>query len=170
MNFRTLQYFIDIADAGSISAAAQKNYITQQSMSKQLKNIEDYYGKTLFKRSSPLKLTKEGRLVYDAALKIIETQNSLLDDLNPDDTSHTITIGNVYSEAPPFLADLLSKFSESTGGKCSLKVVQNCLTDLDVSCDLIFSTEYNSNGYKKIKLLDDRLVCVVSKKLIKKIY
>nr|MCR5784566.1 hypothetical protein [Eubacterium sp.] len=47
---------------------------------------------------------------------------------------------------------------------------QNCLTDLDVSCDLIFSTEYNSNGYKKIKLLDDRLVCVVSKKLIKKIY
>ena len=170
MNFRILQYFKDIADTGSITAAAKKNYITQQSMSKHLRNIEDYYGKTLFMRTSPLQLTDEGQQVYNCITQILDLNSALIDSLKKEEVSAIITVGNIYSEAPPFMPEILSSFSMAVGANCSLKIIQNCIADKDSRCDIIISTEIPLNDYTPIPLLNDRIVVTVSKKLLQATY
>lgn len=170
MNFRMLQYFIDITECKSISMAAQKNYITQQSMSKQLKNIEQYYGRPLFKRTTPLQLTEYGQLVYEAAIMMRDIHLKLRRDLDSLDEVSSITIGNVYSEAPPFLSALITIFSSRVNGKCSLNLIQNCLSVPESNPDLIFSTEISVEGYNSIELLNDRIVVAISPQLLQKSY
>lgn len=71
MNYLKLKYFIDMADCGSISAAARKNIIAQQSMSACLRSLEAHYGVKLFRRSTPLQLTPEGQRLYTMAHKVL---------------------------------------------------------------------------------------------------
>lgn len=51
MELRVLQYFLAIAREETISGAAQQLHITQPTLSRQIKELEDELGKTLFVRS-----------------------------------------------------------------------------------------------------------------------
>ena len=48
MELRVLRYFITIAEEGSISKAAEKLMITQPTLSRQLKDLEQELGEPLF--------------------------------------------------------------------------------------------------------------------------
>lgn len=52
MEFRVLQYFLAIAREGTISDAAERLHITQPTLSRQIKELEDELGKQLFIRSN----------------------------------------------------------------------------------------------------------------------
>ena len=52
MEFRVLQYFLAIAREGTISDAAESLHITQPTLSRQIKELEDELGKQLFIRSN----------------------------------------------------------------------------------------------------------------------
>ena len=59
------EYFLTIAECGSISRAAQKLYLTQPALSGSLKRLEESLGVLLFSRdASPLQLTQAGELYY----------------------------------------------------------------------------------------------------------
>ena len=76
MEFRTLRYFIAIADAGSITTAADILHITQPTLSVQMKELEEELGKRLFTRakkgSRRLELTEEGLILRRRADEILE--------------------------------------------------------------------------------------------------
>jgi DNA-binding transcriptional LysR family regulator len=166
MDFKTLEYFIDIADLKSISLAAEKNYITQQSMSKQLKKLEQFYGSQLFFRTVPLKLTEDGKLVYHAACDIVHIQSELLEELQRSRKRETISIGYVYRETPPFLMDLIYRFSEKNNEACSIEMISNCLNTPNVSPDIILSSACTLEHYTAFPLLSDHISIVVSKSLM----
>ena len=64
MEFRVLQYFLAIAREESISAAAEALHITQPTLSRQIKELEDEFGKQLFVRGNrKITLTEEGMLL-----------------------------------------------------------------------------------------------------------
>ncbi len=66
MPFRDYDYFLTIAAERSVSKAAEKLYLTQPSLSKYLKRLEEELGVKLFSRESyPLQLTEAGK-VYKA--------------------------------------------------------------------------------------------------------
>lgn len=66
------EYFLAIADEKSISKAAAKLYISQPSLTKYLKKLEDSVGAVLFSREShPLKLNPAGELYMDYIKDII---------------------------------------------------------------------------------------------------
>ena len=71
MEFRVLQYFLAIAREESISAAAEALHITQPTLSRQIKELEDEFGKQLFVRGNrKITLTEEGMLLRKRAEEI----------------------------------------------------------------------------------------------------
>ncbi|MBC7632135.1 LysR family transcriptional regulator [Aeromicrobium sp.] len=62
MELRTLGYFVAVADAGSVSAAADVVHVTQPAISRQLRQLERELGVDLFvRRSGRLGLSAAGR-------------------------------------------------------------------------------------------------------------
>ncbi len=51
MDIRQLQYFMEVARLQSFTKAAETLYITQPTISKTIRNIEEELGVTLFDRS-----------------------------------------------------------------------------------------------------------------------
>ena len=66
MELRVLKYFITIANEQNISRAAQIIHITQPTLSRQIIELEEELGVTLFERAgSSIRLTRNGELYQD---------------------------------------------------------------------------------------------------------
>jgi DNA-binding transcriptional LysR family regulator len=69
---QSYEYFLAIAEEKSISKAAARIYISQPSLTKYLKKLEENVGATLFSREShPLKLTSAGELYMEYIKDVI---------------------------------------------------------------------------------------------------
>jgi DNA-binding transcriptional LysR family regulator len=69
---RSYEYFLAIAEEKSISKAAERLYISQPSLTKYLKKLEESVGAILFSREShPLKLTPAGELYMEYVKDVI---------------------------------------------------------------------------------------------------
>lgn len=73
MELRVLHYFLAVAREQSISAAAQTLHLTQPTLSRQLKELEEELGKQLMVRGSrKITLTEDGVLLRKRAEEILE--------------------------------------------------------------------------------------------------
>ena len=73
MELRVLQYFLAVAKEQNISAAAQSLHLTQPTLSRQLRELEEELGKQLMVRGSrKITLTEEGMLLRKRAEEILE--------------------------------------------------------------------------------------------------
>lgn len=82
MEIRVLQYFLAVAREQSISAAAEALHLSQPTLSRQLKDLEDELGKPLMIRGNRrITLTEEGMLLRKRAQEIVDlvlkTENEL---------------------------------------------------------------------------------------------
>ena len=72
MDIRVLRYFLAVAREQSFSVAAERLYLSQPTLSRQLKELEDELGKPLLVRSSKgVTLTEEGMILRARAEEII---------------------------------------------------------------------------------------------------
>lgn len=72
MEIRVLRYFLEVAREGNITRAAARLHLTQPTLSRQLKALEEELGKKLFVRGSfNIRLTDEGRLLRERAEDIL---------------------------------------------------------------------------------------------------
>ena len=79
MNLNQLKYFLAIVKTGSFSNAADDMYISQSSMSKQIKALETELGVDLFKREhSKVYLTEIGAEFAKYAEMTIKQHNDML--------------------------------------------------------------------------------------------
>ncbi|WP_019392374.1 LysR family transcriptional regulator [Priestia filamentosa] len=94
MEFRVLRYFLTVAREGSITGAANFLHVTQPTLSRQLKDLEQELGKKLFIRSNHrIILTDEGMLLRKRAEEIVD----MIDKLEGEFSSMEETIsGDVY--------------------------------------------------------------------------
>ena len=80
LNYKHLHYFWVVASEGSIAKAAEKLFITPQTISGQLSMLEERIGQPLFDRvGRRLRLTETGRLVLRYADEIFELGKELSD-------------------------------------------------------------------------------------------
>ncbi len=94
MEFRLLRYFLAIAREGSISGAANSLNVTQPTLSRQMKDLEEELGHRLFIRSShSIVLTAEGMRLRKRAEEITEMVNKTKAEFN---THNDIISGNIY--------------------------------------------------------------------------
>ena len=71
MNFKHLHYFWVTAKAGGVMRAGEQLHTTPQTLSGQIKLLEDWLGRKLFRKSGrQLELTEDGRLALGYADQI----------------------------------------------------------------------------------------------------
>ena len=94
MEIRTLRYFLAVSREENMSRAAQILHVTQPTLSKQLKSLEEELGKKLFVRHSfSIALTEEGVLLRNRAEDLISMADKIEQEfLSLDD----ITGGDLY--------------------------------------------------------------------------
>lgn len=74
MDFYQLSYFREVAETGSVSRAAERLFITQPAVSKQIKALEDELGERLFDRlGKKVFLTRAGEVLYAHAERILRS-------------------------------------------------------------------------------------------------
>ena len=79
MNINQIRYFLTIVKTGNFSNAAFDCYISQSSISKQIKALEDELGVILFTREhSKVKLTDAGKTFHKYALSYFEYYQDML--------------------------------------------------------------------------------------------
>lgn len=115
MEIRTLRYFLAVAREENMSRAAETLHVTQPTLSKQLKSLEDELGKKLFTRHSfSIELTDEGVLLRDRAEDLIAMADKIeqefvsLDDI----TGGDLYLGLAESYQIKYLARSIKDFKE----------------------------------------------------------
>jgi DNA-binding transcriptional LysR family regulator len=76
MTMQQLEALIHLVEERSFSRAAKKMHLTQPSLTKHIRNIEEALGaKVVIRSSRSLALTPEGRVLYDYARRIIKLRD-----------------------------------------------------------------------------------------------
>ena len=101
MDILHLTYFIEVAKQLSFTKAARELHVSQPSISKMVRNLEDELKVTLLDRSARrVKLTDAGQALYERGLKIVDSLKNVTADLD-DLTSGRK--GNICIGIPPMV-------------------------------------------------------------------
>ncbi|NLT19882.1 MAG: LysR family transcriptional regulator [Syntrophomonadaceae bacterium] len=111
MTIRHLRIFIAVYDELNMTAAANKLFMTQPSISQAIKELEDFYGVILFERlSRKLFVTESGKLLYQYATHIIKLFDELEDNLKENAFHKELTIGVNYTVGAALIHNYIEKF------------------------------------------------------------
>jgi len=114
MELRVLNYFLTVAIEGSISKAARKLYISQPTLSTQLKALEVELNKVLFVRGSKqITLTEEGKILLRRALEINDLVTKTKNEIMNDVISGDLYIGGGESQSMRFVVESIRKFKKN---------------------------------------------------------
>ena len=108
MDIRVLRYFLAVAREQSFSTAAERLFLSQPTLSRQLKELEDELGKTLLVRSNKgVTLTEEGMILRKRAEEIVELMEKTEQEVRQsnDSVSGTVYIGAGETYAIKLIAD-----------------------------------------------------------------
>jgi len=109
LNYHHLLYFWAVAREGSLTRASRRLHLTPQTVSAQIRVLEDRLGERLLeRRGRGLVLTERGRLAYDYAGRIFGLGQEMLDTLRDTapDRSLTLAVG-VVDVVPKLVAHRL---------------------------------------------------------------
>ena len=171
---RHLDTFIDVVEAGSFAAAAEKSYRSRTALIQQINLLEKEVGFKLFKRTNRgVETTEAGRLLYSEAKKIIKSSNAVLEKCRAVErkSKNVIRIGTLPNFKPVVLPELcriflkenpdiriqfteypLEKyFTGFTGGK------------FDITTEYMSGYVFDGPDYNFIKLTQDRHCCGVAR-------
>lgn len=106
MDIRTLRYFVEVVRQQSFTRAAEKLFVTQPTISKMLKNLEDELNCTLLIRDGrKLLMTDTGQVVFDRGLAILDEFRQLEAELS--DINH-LNKGVLRLGIPPMVGMLMA--------------------------------------------------------------
>ncbi len=116
MNLRALRYFVAIADAGSLTAAAEAIAIAQPALTRQLRELETDLGVQLLQRTPRgVLLTQAGVTLYESAQRMLAEAARVRQQLaqRQDTTKSTVVLGTSPTLARVLLPSLLENCMRS---------------------------------------------------------
>ena len=119
MEIRNLRYFLAVAREENMTRAAELLHVTQPTLSKALKSLEEELGKKLFVRKSfSIRLTDEGMLLRDRAEDLISMADKIEQEFTAlsDITGGDLYLGLAESYQIRFLAREISRLKASYPG------------------------------------------------------
>lgn len=111
LEIRVLRYLLAVAQEGSVTRAARALHLTQPTLSRQIRELEEELGQTLFSRGGrELSLTREGLLLRQRAEEIVglaEITEKEFRSLGEKTVSGDLSLGCGESKALSFVTDAL---------------------------------------------------------------
>lgn len=141
MEIRVLRYFLAVAREGNITAAANFLHLTQPTLSRQLKELEDELGQQLLiRKSRRIELTPEGMLLRKRAEEII----SMVDKTEAEFSAMESTVsGDIYIGG---------------GETQAIRKIAEIIKDLQTSCPEIRYHIHSGNAQDVMERLDKGLL------------
>lgn len=113
MELRVLRYFLALAREENISKAAESLYITQPTLSRQLAELEEELGATLFIRGKrKITLTEEGMLLRRRAEEMVELEIKTENEFRQrnENLSGTVSVGAAETRAAEIFPRAIESF------------------------------------------------------------
>ena len=132
MELHQLRYFVAIAEAGSVSRAAERCFVAQPSLSQQLKKLEQSLGATLFDRlGRGIALTDAGRALLPRARRILAEVRTTEANLQQEalDGPGTLVVGAIPTVAPYLIPPALRSIRRAYPG-CAVSVREDLTEQL----------------------------------------
>lgn len=170
MNFLHLKYFLMVAEELNITRASERLYISQQSLSNHISNMERELGVKLFTRSPKLSMTYAGDLLVQTATQILDQYSQYMakvGDINRHylgvlrvGISHTCGLALLPQVLPQFRAEFpMVEFSLFEGNSTQLEdELSHGRVDLIICFQPIML-----EGVKTVPLTEQKLVMVAPK-------
>ena len=167
-----MQYFLAVTREGNISAAAQSLNLSQPSLSRQLKDLEDELGARLFIRGNRrIELTEEGLILRKRAgeiMQLVELTESEISEVK-NNISGTLSIGAGESLSMHRITEVFRRLKENYPD-IRLNVVSGDTEDLQDRLDrglldfaLIF-TDFDRNAYHHLTLEEKEIFGVIMRR------
>jgi DNA-binding transcriptional LysR family regulator len=94
MELRQLRYFVAVAETGNISRAAQKMFLTQPALSRQVKALEYEVGQCLLERKAhSIRLTPAGETLLREARELFQRADQMLERVRAAGQSVRLRVG-----------------------------------------------------------------------------
>ncbi len=184
MRIEQLYYLIEVVKANSISRAAEKIFVTQQTISQSLLNLEKELGVTLLIRTHKgITLTEEGKLFHDQAALVLKSfgelktsfwQAACADPAHSFQSALTLYCSTVLSEhyISPLIRRLMHQYPQAPIKlleKNNLSILSQVVDDptsigvlsiiAEYFNDILRDTYKNALWYETL-YLDDLMACV----------
>ena len=157
MELRVLEYFLAVAREESITAAANALHLSQPTLSRQLKDMEDELGKQLFIRGSKkIELTDEGKLLRKRAQEIVQLVNKTKGEISTDEGAVTgdVYIGACETDGTHIITDAAKRVTDkypevrfhiiSGDDKAVEEMLDNEIIDIGIVLDNVDYKKYDS--------------------------
>ena len=170
MEIRQLKYFVGVAEAGSISEASRRFYLSQSAISQQIKALEDELDTALFIRTSHhLSLTESGEMLLPLARQVVKSVNDCTErmaDLN-DMLCGELRVGLTFS-LEPYVRPVIVRFLKAFP-KVRLSVYYKSIPELREmlhahSVDMILSVDHGDVSDDSInaeRVMDYKLCAIM---------
>ncbi len=177
MNFLSLYYFVELSKDLHFTKTAERLYISQQTLSNNIKSLESYYNVKLINRKPKVTLTYAGEKLLAFAKEVLLKNRDLEDmfsDIN-DDLSGSLKFGASISRATISLPKIFPVFTKKYPN-VQIKYIDDISKNLEpliVNNELDFAiviSERPGLNIKSLKLMDDQIYLCVTNKLLKEYY
>ena len=113
MELRLLEYFLTVVREENISRAAEVLHVTQPTLSRQMKELEEELNTTLFIRGKRLTLTDSGVMLRRRAEEVVTLMNKINSEFREqEEISGIISVGSGGLMAAKVLPELIEHFRE----------------------------------------------------------
>ena len=177
MNFLHLKYFLMVAEELNITRAAERLYISQQSLSNHIGNLEKELEVKLFTRSPKLSLTYAGDLLVETATQILDLQSQYLSKIGDINRHYmgVLRVGISYTCGLALLPDILPRFREEFP-MVEFSLFEGNSSELEEELshgrlDLIICFQpIMMEGVEVVPLIEDRLILVVPRRFTDQVF
>ena len=168
LNIENLKMFCLVVDEGSISQAARLSFVSQPAVTRQINQLENFYGTLLFDRTGgKLKVTEAGKLLYPYAKTIVNDFNRSKEAVQQETGKYNanLQVGATFTIGEYLLPSLLGRFKKQKPDikvTLTIKNTPSILEDLtnDVIDLALVEGIVENNDLTVEKFADDELILV----------
>ncbi len=173
MNFLNIEYFLVAAKELNFSKAAEKLYISPQSLSTHIAKLENELGVDLFYRDHPMRLTYAGEILERCGKEILNKKVQILDELRDiaDSKRGKLSIGISHTRGLVFLPLILPRFHMEYPG-VEMKILEAPTSKLDNALangeiDLMISlTPFSNENVESVELCKEEILMLIPDEIL----